>query len=84
MSTIYLDQSVSNQINLNQYIPIYNHMHIITIKYINQLAIKSIHTINIQSYEYNYNKIHSESHKFNQLHTILKQFHLIEHGQTYT
>ena len=26
-------------------------MHIITIKYINQLAIKSIHTINIQSYE---------------------------------
>ena len=46
-------------------------MHIITIKYINQLAIKS-NTINIQSYEYNYNKIHSESHKFNQ---ILKQFH---------
>ena len=25
---------------------------------INQLAIKSIHTINIQSYEYNYNKIY--------------------------
>ena len=47
-------------------------MHIITIKYINQLAIKSIHTINIQSYEYNYNKIHSKSHKFNQLLTILK------------
>ena len=29
------DQSISNQINLNQYIPIiYNHMNIITIKYI--------------------------------------------------
>ena len=41
-------------------------MHIITIKYINQLAIKSIHTINIQSYENNYHEIHSESHKFNQ------------------
>ena len=51
---------------------------------INQLAIKSIHTINIQSYEYNYNKIHSESRKFNQLITILKQVHLIEHGQSYT
>ena len=47
-------------------------MHIITIKYINQLAIKSIHTINIQTYEYNYHKIHSEPHKFNQLLTLLK------------
>ena len=43
-----------------------------------------MYTNNIQSYEYNYNKIHSESHKFNQLLTILKQFHLIEHGQSYT
>ena len=43
-----------------------------------------MYTNNIQSYAYNYNKIHSESHKFNQLLTILKQFHLIEHGQTYT
>ena len=59
-------------------------MHIITIKYINQLAIKSIHTINIQSYENNYHEIHSESHKFNQLHTIFKQFHSIEHGQPNT
>ena len=41
---------IKNQYNLNQ---------------INQLAIKLIHNINILSYEYNYNKIHSESHKFN-------------------
>ena len=39
------DQSISNQINLNQ--------------------CKSMYTNNIQSYAYNYNKIHSESHKFN-------------------
>ena len=51
-------------------------MSTISIRSIN-LAIKSIHTINIQSYEYNYNKIHSESHKFNQLLTILILFHLI-------
>ena len=52
---------------------------------INQLAIKSIHTNNIQSDEYNYNKIYSISHNFNQLLTILIQFHLIKtHGQSYT
>ena len=39
------DQSISNQINLNQ--------------------CKLMYTNNIQSYAYNYNKIHSESHKFN-------------------
>ena len=36
-----------------------------------------MHTIDIQSYEYNYNEIHSESHKFNELLTILIQFHLV-------
>ena len=35
MSKSQSDQSLSNQINTNQHIPIiYNHMHIITIKYI--------------------------------------------------
>ena len=42
-------------------------MSTISIKSINGQSnqCKSMYTNNIQSYEYSYNKIHSESHKFN-------------------
>ena len=63
---------ILNEYNLNQ---------------INQLVIKSIHTNNIQSDEYNYNKIYSKSYKFNWLLTILIQCHLMNmviHMNTFT